>query len=118
MIRYALVALTCALVFAGLTSSASSTAKTPSKLVVKVGTNRTYSRTELRPGERVVCRYRGRTLFVRAPWGQMQGWGTVWPLPGNNDRGLFRLNVTVAGAAGYTVVCALGGHHTQTLVVP
>ena len=118
MIRYALVALTCALVFAGLTSAASSTAKTPSRLVVKVGTNRMYSRTELRPGERVVCRYRGHTLTVGAPSGQMQGWGAVWPLPGNNDRGLFRLNVTVTGAAGYAVVCARGGHHIKTLVVP
>ena len=118
MIRYALVALTCALVFAGLTSAASSTAKTHSKLVVKVGTNRTYSRTELRPGESVVCRYRGHELAVTAPAGQMQGWGVIWPLPGNRVKGLFRLNVTVAGASGYTVVCALGGNRTQTLVVP
>lgn len=118
MIRYAVVALTCALVFAGLTSAARSTANAPSKLVVKVGTNRTYSRTEVRPGERIVCRYQGHTLAVRAPSGQMQGEGAIWPLPGNRVRGLFRLNVIVAGTSGYKVVCALGGYRFQTLVVP
>ena len=118
MIRYAFVGLTCALLFAGLTSSARSTAATPSKLVVKVGTNRTYSRTEVRPGGRIVCRYRGHTLAIRAPFGQMQGGGAIWPLPGNRVRGLFRLNVIVAGASGYRVVCALGGYRFQTLVVP
>jgi hypothetical protein len=81
------------------------------RLVVKVGTSRIYTRTELRPGATVVCRYRRRTLSVTAPTGTWTGSGAVWPKPGTTDKGIFHLNVDVAGK-GYSVICGLGGYHS------
>jgi hypothetical protein len=116
--RYAFTALAFALVLAGSASAANPPAKTLGSLVVKVGMHRTYSRTELRPGEAVVCRYGGRTLTATAPTGQSGGNGAVWPLRGLNDKGLFHLNVTIAPAAEYVVTCGIGGVHSQLVVIP
>jgi hypothetical protein len=102
-----------------LTSSAAAAPlQTRVRLVVKVGTNRTYTRTELHPGATVVCRYQAHTLTVTAPTDGSEGSGAVWPLPGTNDRGLFHLNVNIAPATGYVVVCGLGGVHSVPVVMP
>ena len=101
-----------ALALAG--SVAAAPAKSPGRLVVKVGTSRTYDRTELRPAATVVCRYHGHTLSVRAPTGNQEGSGAVWPKPGTTDKGLFHLNVDVAGKA-YAVTCGLGGYHSAVV---
>lgn len=93
------------------------TSQSPGRLVVKVGTNRIYTRTELRPGATVVCHYQHHTLSVQAPSGTEEGAGTVWPKPGTTDRGLFYLNVTVVGK-GYAVICGLGGYHSAVATVP
>jgi hypothetical protein len=109
--------LTALLVAATLALAASATAS-PSRLTVGVGTNRTYSRAQLRPGETVVCHYRGHTLTVTAPTGRTDGAGAVWPLPGVNDRGLFYLEVSDVGKARYAVACGRGGHHSELVVIP
>jgi hypothetical protein len=104
-----------------LTLTSSATAAPPQtrvRLAVKVGTNRTYTRTELHPGATVACRYQAHTLTVTAPTGTSEGSGAVWPLPGTKDRGLFHLNVTIAPASSYMVVCGLGGVHSVPVVMP
>ena len=96
-----------ALLLAGSAAAASPSAA--ARLVVKVGTNRSYSRSELGPEATVVCRYQHHTLSVQTPGGNQTGAGTVWPKPGTTDRGLFHLNVNVAGK-DYAVSCGLGGY--------
>jgi hypothetical protein len=99
-----------ALAFGG--TGAASPAKEPARLVVTVGTSGIYGRPELRPGERVVCRYRGHTLSVHSPTGSQQGSGTVWPKPGTTVEGIFHLNVNVVAGKAYAVTCGLGGYHS------
>lgn len=82
--------------------------KSPGVVVVKVGENRTFTRTELRPGATVRCSHLGRTLSVTAPVGNEGGSGAVWPRAGKRR---FHLNVDVKRGGGYTVVCGLGGVH-------
>jgi hypothetical protein len=91
-------------------SAAAASLNGSGRLVVKVGTNRSYTRSELRPGATVVCRYQHHTLSVQAPSGTEEGAGTVWPKPGTTNQGLFYLNVNVVGK-GYSVICGLGGYH-------
>ena len=103
------------LVIAG--SAAAASLSTSGRLVVKVGTSRTYTRSELRPGATVVPRYQHHTLSVQAPSGTEKGAGTVWPKPRTTYRGLFYLNVNVVGK-GYTVICGLGGYHSAPPFFP
>ena len=100
----------CVLALAGAASAAST--NPAAKLVVRVGTSRSYTRTELRPGSTVVCRYQHHTLSVQAPSGKADGAGAGWPKPGTTDRSLFTLNVNVTPGKGYAVTCRLGGYHS------
>lgn len=104
-----LAVLVAALALVGIAAAA--TSQSQSKLFVKVGTNQTYTRTELSPRATVVCCYQHHTLSVQAPSGDQEGNGAVWPKPGTTDRGMFHLNVNVAGT-GYAVICGLGGYHS------
>jgi hypothetical protein len=99
----------CALALAG--SAAAATPNAAGRLVVKVGARHSYTRSELRPGETVVCRYLHHSLSVQAPSGDEEGAGTVWPKPGTTNNGLFHLNVNVVAGKGYAVICGLGGYH-------
>jgi hypothetical protein len=100
-----------AVLVGGLALAASGSAKTPHRLVVKVGTNRIYTRAELRPGATVVCIYEKRTLSVTEPTGYQEGNGAVWPKPGTANAGIFHLNVDVAAGNRYSVTCGRGGLH-------
>ena len=104
-LQLSLLALVGALV---LTSSALGASK---PLVVKIGTNRLYTQSQLHPGTKVVCHYRGKTLSVTAPTGQYTGSGAVWPKPGTTNAGIFHLNVDTAAGHQYSVRCGLGGYH-------
>ena len=81
--------------------------RSPGAIVVQVGENRVFTRTELRPGATVRCSHLGHTLSVTAPGGNQGGSGAVWPGAGKRR---FHLNVDVK-RGGYTVVCGLGGVH-------
>src|SRR5215831_16833292 len=72
-------------------------------LVVKIGTSRLYSTTQLHPGTKVICRYRGDTLSVTAPTGRVLGSGAVQPKPGTSNKGIFHLNVGKAPGHRYSV---------------
>jgi hypothetical protein len=98
-------------------TAAAATPRSHGRLVVRVGTNRIYTRTEIHQRATVVCRYQRRTLSVTAPTGTWTGTGAVWPKPGTTDRGIFHLNVDVAGK-GYSVICGLGGYHSALVTVP
>jgi len=100
----------CALGLAG--SAAAASPNTAGRLVVKVGTSRSYTPSELRAETTAVCRYQHHTLSVQAPSGEQVGAGTVWPKPGTMDRGLFHLNVNVVAGKGSAVICGLGGYHS------
>jgi hypothetical protein len=104
-----LALLVAALAFIGTVIAA--TSQSHGRLLVEVGTNQTYTRTELPRGATVICRYHHHTLSVQAPSGDQGGSGAVWPKAGTTDSGLFHLNVNVAGD-GYAVICGLGGHHS------
>ena len=108
MTRYPVTVLTCMLALA-LTASAAY-ASSP-VLTVKIGTNRVYTRSELRPGATIVCHYQGHTLSVTAPAGKTTGSGTLWPLSGETHNGLFVLSTGVVSNGRYNVVCLRGGFH-------
>ena len=99
--------LTLVLVAATLALAASAAAS--SRLTVGIGTNRTYSDSQLRPGETVVCRYKGHTLRVQAPSASQSSNGAVWPLLRSRKVGLFHLSVSVAPKHRFAVTCARGG---------
>ena len=105
-----LVALVLALVASASASSG--------KLIVKIGTNKTYTRSQLHPGEKVLCRYKGRTLSVTTPSGNTQGVGAGWPEPGANDRSIFTLGVVVTKSGAFAVSCVRGGYHSAPVTVP
>jgi hypothetical protein len=100
-----------------LASNSSASALT-TRLAVKVGTNGTYSRAQLLPGERVLCRDRGRTLSVTAPTGSEEGVGAGWPKPGMTDRSIFTLNVNAKSNRAFVVTCVRGGHHSAPVTIP
>ena len=105
MRRAILAALTVgALVLAGAASAAP--ANLSSGIVVKVGERRSFTRTELRPGAIVKCRYRGHSLSLAAPAGLQVGGGVAWP--GAQAHG-FYLNVIGKPGGAYAVTCGLGG---------
>ena len=108
MTRYPVAVLTCMLALA-LTASGAYAASP--ELTVKIGTNRVYTRSQLRPGGTVVCHYQGHTLSVAAPAGKATGSGALWPLPGETHKGLFVLSTGVMSKGGYNVVCLRGGFH-------
>ena len=93
----------CALVLAGAASGAPT--KHSSGIMVKVGERRSFTRTELRPGAIVNCRYRGHSLSLAAPAGILGG-GVAWP--GVQARG-FYLNVVGKPGGTHVVTCGLGG---------
>jgi hypothetical protein len=97
-------------------SAAAASPKTAGRLVVKVGTSHRYTRSELRPGATVACRYQHHALSVQAPSGKEEGAGAEWPKPGTTDRGLFTLNVNVTAGKGYAVSCRLGGYHSALVL--
>lgn len=109
--------LTLALVAATLALATSASASS-GKLTVKVGTNKTYTRSQLHPGETVLCRYKGHTLSVTAPTGNTEAVGAGWPKPGTTDRSLFTLGVSVKTSRAYAVTCTLGGYHTAPVTIP
>ncbi len=96
----------------------SSASARPTRLTVKVGTNRTYTRTQLHPGETVLCRYKGRALSVTAPTGSEEGAGAGWPKPGTTDRSIFTLNVNVTTNRAFDVTCVRGGYHSALATIP
>ncbi len=100
-----------------LALNSSASART-TRLTVKVGTNHTYARTQLHPGETVICRYKGRTLSVTAPTGSEEGVGAGWPKPGTTDRSIFTLNVNVATNRAFDVTCVRGGYHSALVTIP
>jgi hypothetical protein len=108
MTRYALTILTSLLALA-LTASAADAASP--KLTVKIGTNQTYTRAQLQPGETVVCHYQRHTLSVTTPIGTTEAEGALWPLPGKTHKGLFVLGASVAPKNRYSVSCLRGGYH-------
>ena len=110
-------ALILALVAATLALAASASASSV-KLTVRVGTNKTYTRSQLHPGETVLCRYKGHTLSVTAPTGNTEGAGAGWPKPGTTNRSLFTLGVSVKTSRAYAVTCTLGGYHTAPVTIP
>ena len=110
-------ALILALVAATLALAASASASSV-KLTVRVGTNKTYTRSQLHPGETVLCRYNGHTLSVTAPTGNTEAAGAGWPKPGTTDRSLFTLGVSVKTSRVYAVTCTLGGYHTALVTTP
>jgi hypothetical protein len=93
-----------ALVLAGAAWGAP--AKSSSRIVVKVGERRSFSRTELRPGAIVKCTYHGHSLSLAAPAGLHVGGGVAWP--GAQTQG-FYLNVVGKPGGAYAVTCGLGG---------
>jgi len=99
-------------------SLAASAAASSGKLTVKIGTNKTYTRSQLHPGETVMCRYKGHTLSVTAPTGDEEAVGAGWAKPGTSDRSIFTLGVTVKTSRAYAVSCTLGGYHTAPVTVP
>ena len=99
-------------------SAAAASPNTTGRLVVKVGTNKTYTRLQLHPGETVLCRFKGHTLSVTAPTGKTEGAGAGWPKPGPTDRSLFTLGVSVKTNRAYAVTCTLGGYHTAPVTIP
>jgi len=110
--------LTLLLVAAVLALAASASASSSDKLTIKVGTKKTYSRSQLHPGETVLCRYKGHTLAVTAPTGNVQAVGAGWPKPGTTDRSIFTLNVSATSGRAFAVICALGGYHTAPVTIP
>jgi hypothetical protein len=115
MTRYALTALTCVLALAVAASAAY--AASP-KLTVDIGTKRTYTRSQLRPEQTVVCHYRGHTLSVAAPTGKQEGVGAGWPKPGTKDRSIFTLTVGKTSSRGFAVSCVRGGYHSALVTLP
>jgi hypothetical protein len=109
--------LTLVLVAAVLAIAASASASSD-KLTVKVGTNKTYTRLQLHPGETVLCRYNGRTLSVTTPTGNVEAVGAGWPKPGTTDRSIFTLNVSVTSGRLFAVACTLGGYHSAPVTIP
>lgn len=104
MRRAVLAALgVCALVPVGAAWGAPM--KPSSRIVVKVGERRSFTRTELRPGAIVNCRYRGHSLSLAAPAGFLGG-GVAWP--GARAQG-FYLNVIGKPGGAHLVTCGLGG---------
>ena len=99
----------------GLVGSASAS---PTKLTVKIGTNRTYTRSQLHPGETVLCHYKGRTLSVTAPTSSEEGVGAGWPKPRTTDRSIFTLNVIATKRRTFAVSCVLGGYHSALVTIP
>jgi hypothetical protein len=113
------LALPLVLVTTALTLTLNSSASArPSRLTVKVGTNRTYTRAQLHPGETVLCRDNGRTLSVTAPTGSEEGVGAGWPKPGTTDRSIFTLNVNVTANRAFDVTCVRGGYHSAPVTIP
>ena len=80
----------------------------PRPLVVQLGTTRTFTKLQLRPGAAVACTSRGRTLTVTVPTGWQTGSGAVWPGDGHLN---FHLTVDVTPGGGYLVACGPGGIH-------
>jgi hypothetical protein len=109
--------LTLLLVAAVLALAASASASSD-KLTIKVGTNKTYSRSQLHPGETVLCRYKRQTLSVTVPTGNVEAVGAGWPKPATTDRSIFTLNVSVTSGRAFAVTCALGGYHTAPVTIP
>jgi hypothetical protein len=95
--------MACALGMAGAAWGAS--AKSSAGIVVKVGERRSFTRTELRPGAIVNCKYRGHSLSLAAPAGTL-GDGIAWP--GAQAQG-FYLNVIGKPGGAHLVTCGLGG---------
>lgn len=111
MSRLIFVLLTASmLVVVGSACAASS--KSSDGIVVKIGERRTFTATELRPGTRISCTFRGHTLSVIAPPLRQPGGavGAVWPGP-TKDR--FHLNATLQPGGGYVVTCGRGGYHSE-----
>jgi hypothetical protein len=100
-----------------LASNSSASALT-TRLAVKIGTNGPYTHAQLHPGERVLCRYEGRTLSVTAPTGSEDGVGAGWPRPGTTDRSIFTLNVTAKTDRAFVVTCVRGGYHSALVTNP
>ena len=96
--------MVCALVLGGVAWGAP--AKLSSGIVVKLGTTRSFARTELRPGAIVKCSYRGHSLSLAAPAGVQEGNGVVWP---DGQAQGFYLDVIGKPGGAYAVTCALGG---------
>jgi hypothetical protein len=97
-------AAVCAVTVTGAAWAATATFSRP--LVVKVGDQRSFPRSELRPGATVRCTYRGHSLSLAAPSGREAGNAVVWPAtqaPG------FHLNVIGMPGGTYSVSCGLGG---------
>ena len=92
----------CALAVAGAALSAPAALSRP--IVVKVGEKRSFARSELRPGARVECTYRGHSLSLAAP-ARRQAGGVVWP--GGQSAGFF-LDVVGKPGGAYAVACGLG----------
>jgi hypothetical protein len=109
--------LTLLLVAAVLALAASASASSD-RLTIKVGANKTYTRSQLHPGETVLCRYKGHTLSVTAPTGNVEAVGAGWPKPETTDRSIFTLNVSVTSGRAFAVTCALGGYHTAPVTIP
>jgi hypothetical protein len=109
--------LTLVLLVAALVLAASASASSR-KLDVTVGTNKTFTRSQLHPGEKVSCHYQGRTLSVAAPSGSELGAGAGWPKSGTKDRSIFTLNVNVTAKRAFNVTCMRGGYHSALVTLP
>jgi hypothetical protein len=76
---------------------------------VRLGTSRTFTRTQLQPGDTLRCADRGRDLSVTVPVGRWEGQGTAWADPSEREGpALFHLNLSVT-PRGYAVECGPGG---------
>jgi len=115
MQSHRLVLLLSALAALSLAGSALGASKT---LVVKIGANRTYTRSQLHPGETVLCRYQGHALAVTAPVGDEEATGAGWPKPGTTDRSIFTLNASVTAKRAFHVTCVRGGYHSALVTLP
>jgi hypothetical protein len=92
----------CALAVTGAALSAPAALSRP--LVVKVGEKRSFARSELQPGAKVVCTYRGHSLSLAAPV-RKQGAAVMWP----GTQTPFFLDVVGKAGGAYAVSCGLGG---------
>jgi hypothetical protein len=82
-------------------------AKAPAGIVVKVGLERAFTTSQLRPGTSVSCVDDGHVLSVTVPASRAVSTGTVWTQAGTRH---FHLNVD-ARSGGYVVSCGLGAIH-------
>jgi hypothetical protein len=98
--------------FAMIGSTVALPAPASTRVVIKIGESRTFSRVELRRGATVSCSFGGHTLTVRTPSGTSTSGGALFP---GTSAVRFHLNITKKTGDQYIVRCGRGGSHWSAL---